>query len=367
MEDLDGAGSVMLMRDSQGQMSMQTFAEKQPQPQKPPSSGVLRRTSVPSFRMAAVQRDLGQTEAPATVHEVLRSPGQPLDPVTQSFMESRFHYDFGQVRVHTDAQAAESARAVGAVAYTVGPALVFDAGRYAPATSEGRRLLAHELAHTIQQGTTGSERVQRQPRPTPLPPGEGQYSPKEYEVWLHRHQRREYLIGGPWEPDSLYARYTPKWFHDHGYYYAGRGGNLPWNWFEVWLSDSDGGKEYRVWRTADANATKTPDAAPSSPAPQQTPGTPTDVIDPKADREKLFGPVIAAREDVDAGFGEGDTVLYADGTVELFVRGTTQSYVFRPVPGGGYKVYEPSGRRFDNNTWHIFPEAIPDPVKDAVE
>src|SRR5262245_8312546 len=95
--------------------------------------------------------DTGQIAAPPIVHEVLRSPGQPLDPATRAFMEQRFGYDLSQVLVHTGAQAAGSARAVDARAYTVGQHIVFDAGQYAQTTSEGKRLLAHELTHTIQQ------------------------------------------------------------------------------------------------------------------------------------------------------------------------------------------------------------------------
>jgi hypothetical protein len=93
----------------------------------------------------------GQGEVPPIVHEVLRSPGRPLDPATRAFMEPRFGHDFSQVRVHTDAKAAESARAVNALAYTVGRAMVFDTGQYAPGTTTGRQLLAHELTHTLQQ------------------------------------------------------------------------------------------------------------------------------------------------------------------------------------------------------------------------
>jgi len=93
---------------------------------------------------------------PAVVREVLNSPGQPLDRPTRAFMEPRFGHDFSQVRVHTDAKASDSAKAVNALAYTVGPHLVFDARHYAPATSAGQRLLAHELTHTIQQGKNPS-------------------------------------------------------------------------------------------------------------------------------------------------------------------------------------------------------------------
>ncbi len=70
-------------------------------------------------------------------------------------MEPRFGHDFGHVRIHTDAKAARSSRALNALAYTVGRSIVFDAGQYRPRTTAGRRLLAHELSHTIQQGATG--------------------------------------------------------------------------------------------------------------------------------------------------------------------------------------------------------------------
>ncbi len=144
----------------------------------------------------------GPGVAPPIVHEVLRSPGRPLDDQTRGFMESRFGHDFSgvpvtaprlataglavgpaddpfereaerqsqrvmsasatgnaslvgpdfsHVRVHTDSRAAESARAVNALAYTVGDHVVFGAGHYAPGTSAGRSLLAHELTHVTQQ------------------------------------------------------------------------------------------------------------------------------------------------------------------------------------------------------------------------
>lgn len=92
---------------------------------------------------------------PPIVHEVLRSPGQPLDRSTRLFMEPRFGHDFSRVRVHTDARAAESARAVNALAYTVGRDVVFLAGQYAPGTAAGGRVLAHELTHVVQQSDKG--------------------------------------------------------------------------------------------------------------------------------------------------------------------------------------------------------------------
>jgi hypothetical protein len=89
--------------------------------------------------------------APSIVGEALRSNAQPLDPTTKSRMTQRFGYDFGQVRVHIDTKAAESARALDAQAYTVGRDVVFAFGRYAPDTAEGKHLIAHELAHVVQQ------------------------------------------------------------------------------------------------------------------------------------------------------------------------------------------------------------------------
>jgi hypothetical protein len=91
-------------------------------------------------------------QVPPIVHEVLRSPGQSLDVSTRALMETRFGHDFSGVRVHIDAESAESARAVNALAYTVGQDMVFETGQYAPGTREGQRLLAHELTHVMQQG-----------------------------------------------------------------------------------------------------------------------------------------------------------------------------------------------------------------------
>lgn len=99
---------------------------------------------------------------PPIVHDVLRSPGQSLDPATRAFMEPRFGHDFSGVRVHTDGKAAESARAVNALAYTVGRNVVFGSGQYMPGIREGKKLLAHELAHVVQQGNAGSSLVQKQ-------------------------------------------------------------------------------------------------------------------------------------------------------------------------------------------------------------
>jgi lipoprotein-anchoring transpeptidase ErfK/SrfK len=101
--------------------------------------------------------------APPIVDEVLRSSGRPLDDQTRAHFEPRFGHDFSAVRLHTGARAAESARAIHALAYTVNNDIVFGNSEYAPWTASGQRLLAHELAHTIQQRASSRlAAVQRQ-------------------------------------------------------------------------------------------------------------------------------------------------------------------------------------------------------------
>lgn len=84
----------------------------------------------------------------------MKGEGQPLSESVRAFMEPRFRHDFSRIRIHTDAQAADTAQALNARAYTVGQDIVFGHGAYAPGTAIGKNLLAHELTHTIQQGFT---------------------------------------------------------------------------------------------------------------------------------------------------------------------------------------------------------------------
>ena len=147
-------------------------------------------------KMAArvVQRLSGQTAGcttvPPSVDRALASPGMPLEPAIRQEMEQRFGHDFSRVRVHSDAAAAQSALDLDAHAYTVGQHIAFSAGRYAPGTRDGMRLIAHELTHVVQQSTPGPWRgstsgvLQRKPGsvvspvqpaadPAPLPHREG--------------------------------------------------------------------------------------------------------------------------------------------------------------------------------------------------
>lgn len=102
-------------------------------------------------RKASFQQE--PPSVPPNVHDVLQSPGQPLDLATRSFFEPRFGYDFSRVRVHTDKKAEDSAKDVNSQAYTVGQHIVFGADRFAPQTKIGKILLSHELTHTVQQRT----------------------------------------------------------------------------------------------------------------------------------------------------------------------------------------------------------------------
>jgi hypothetical protein len=117
----------------------------------------VRSDRLPVQRMAA--DNAAVVEDMSAVDEVLRAPGSPLDHETRRFMESRMGFDFSKIKIHTDPRAAASARRVGALAYTVGSDVVFAEGRFAPHTTAGRRLLAHELTHVVQQSPLIAQRA----------------------------------------------------------------------------------------------------------------------------------------------------------------------------------------------------------------
>lgn len=137
--------------------------------------------------------------APPIVDEVLRSQGKPLDTATQHFMGSRFGHDFSRVRIHTDGRAAASVGAVSARAYTVGQDVVFGAGHYAPDTDSGRRLLAHELTHVVQQRVS----LTNGPRPATAEP--------ETNALEAGARRRGPVINGQAEPG---VQRSPGWDSD---------------------------------------------------------------------------------------------------------------------------------------------------------
>lgn len=115
------------------------------------------RQGEPSVAGGILQRRRAPAETQGPVEEALRSAGRPLATDVRGFMEQRIGHDFSRVRVHTGEPAARSAQAVDALAYTVGSDVVFGAGQYAPETPAGRRLIAHELTHVVQQSGRGGE------------------------------------------------------------------------------------------------------------------------------------------------------------------------------------------------------------------
>src|SRR5947208_204360 len=92
---------------------------------------------------------------PAAARGALNAPGQQLEPTIRSYFEERFGHDFSRVRIHADEAAGRSASVLNALAYTVGEHVVFGSCQYAPHTSAGGFLLAHELAHVVQQRNGG--------------------------------------------------------------------------------------------------------------------------------------------------------------------------------------------------------------------
>jgi hypothetical protein len=159
-------------------------------------------------------------EVSPIINEVLRSPGQPLDSATRSFMEPRFGQDFSRVRVHTDARAVKSAQAVNAFAYTVGQNVVFDHGQYRADTAAGRKLLAHELAHVAQGGDGRLRRKAKTAADVPQLKFEPAVNkpPCACVVFLHNDERKarktarllhtncRYNLAMVQDPDSLKSR-----------------------------------------------------------------------------------------------------------------------------------------------------------------
>ena len=147
-------------------------------PQPPPEARVLLRRAnqrcsgcgeEEKLQTKRAEGDPTGHEAPALVNDVLGSPGMPLDVAARAFFEPRYGVSFSDVRVHTDTRAALSAYSVRALGYTVGRHIVFADGQYAPATDEGRRLIAHELAHVVQQRDSSDRQLRREGDPGQMP------------------------------------------------------------------------------------------------------------------------------------------------------------------------------------------------------
>jgi hypothetical protein len=163
---------------------------------------------------------------------------------------------------------------------------------------------------------------------------------------------------------------------EQGYRPAGKEitGNAAWD-IDLWVHPSGKlvRKDVSTYKFKESEADKpggTGTGAPSAPDKTGPAAKMPPFIDPEADRNKLFGEVVAIKEDVDAAFGRGDMLRYKDGTLELFVEGEGgKSYVFVPIKDrpGQYAVYGLDGHRLNDKAWSIPPGDIPDPVADAVD
>jgi hypothetical protein len=121
--------------------------------------------------LVPIQRAAAATEVAhgrGTAVRASQQGGNPLVEATRGFFESRFGHDFSHVRIHADGQAADAARALNARAYTLGPNIVFGSGQYTPATDEGKRLLAHELTHVVQQSGAAHAKLGLSPVTSPI-------------------------------------------------------------------------------------------------------------------------------------------------------------------------------------------------------
>jgi Domain of unknown function (DUF4157) len=122
----------------------------------------IKKTPVRIQRLAN-QSATHENSAPNNVTQVLSETGRPLDAAVQKDMGQRFGHDFSHVRIHSDTSAEQSARKINANAYTSGHNIVFGSSQFAPTTQQGRRLLAHELTHVVQQSGSDSTHIHRQP------------------------------------------------------------------------------------------------------------------------------------------------------------------------------------------------------------
>jgi hypothetical protein len=161
--------------------------------------------------------------APASVGNVVKSNGRPLDSAVRSGMEQRFGHRFSDVRIHNDSAAASSANELDANAYTVGRNIVFNAGRYAPHSNEGRSLLAHELTHVVQNsGIKEPSIIRRQPKDDPKATAKAQNTQKSGGqttggVTAPVAARKDYvfIMGKDASKANMFYTLAERYFHAH--------------------------------------------------------------------------------------------------------------------------------------------------------
>lgn len=164
-------------------------------------AGPAAHAAAPCIRADAASARARAGAAPPSVGRVLADGGRPLDRGLEQDMGQRFNHDFSRVRVHADSAAAHSARDLNAHAYTSGHRIVFGANQFAPGTAQGRRLLAHELTHVVQQA--GQPGIQLQAAGPPGPAAAGGLS-KQMLAQVAATLRKA-MKGWGTDEDAIYA------------------------------------------------------------------------------------------------------------------------------------------------------------------
>jgi hypothetical protein len=319
--------------------------------------------------------------------------GQPIPESVRAFFEPRFGRDFSQVRVHMDVEAAESARVLDAQAYTVGQDIVFGTGRYAVETANGRRLLAHELTHVVQQHETSASVIRREEEPTrrqiardthfrrlAVWPSEALYewrrlnSGEQMVVVLYmagnyghdfasqfltyaRRRRRP-------EPVAHWTNIlteTREHLQRRGYRFVVTSMGI-----EHWVHPS-GNSLHRILPSRRSEQEGPPASAeqrpsqeqPSPPARQEEPENPPR-INPSADPEAAYGPVAQSREGAEIMGQSGRAFEHEDGTILLYPPDsrTPITYRLRPGASGAYDYYAPDGVKAENVIIMIDPNEL---------
>lgn len=168
--------------------------------------------------LQAQRKDTGgpqSADVSGVVSQGLSGGGQPLDDSTRAYMEPRFGHDFSQVRIHTDSRASQSSEQIAARAYTVGSDIAFRAGEFRPGTGEGKRLLAHELTHVVQQGAVPTAEPLRR-FPIKMPLTAQRLTVQCYQAGDTGHGGIEQagLISAGFKPDAASQSYFGNWLRD---------------------------------------------------------------------------------------------------------------------------------------------------------
>jgi hypothetical protein len=203
------------------------------------------------------------------------------------------------------------------------------------------------------------EPVQEKPLSNKSPPGPGVFTQHQYDKWLRKHPKFTDNIEGSWQGEYWCYKikkgmYTLKWFLDRSYFYAGQEhGGYQGAYIEVWLSNKGKGKRYRLFRGPDATCDVPPDkkirkkeepAAENSSLKKTQPEQPVSdpqYIDIPVNPEKTYGPIIESRDNAQIFGQSGYAVLYSNGTIEFYMEGSSEIYIYIPrSSGSGYTIYE---------------------------